>query len=213
MSVIDRLATDDAILCSDSGTIATWSARHFDIRGHREFYLSGNLATMAPGLPYAIAAQWAHPTRQVIAFVGDGGFAMLMAEMMTACRYGLPITVVVCNNGLLGQILWEQMALGYPEFGVRWDQHASYAPWAESCGAFAARVEHSSDVEAAVRAGLAHPGPALIDVVVNADEPPMPAKVTYKQAKGFAQAFLRGQPHRASIASTLFRDKLSQLRS
>ena len=86
MRVIDRLAADDAILASDSGTIATWAARHFDIRGDRQFYLSGNLATMAPGLPYTIAAQWAHPGRQCIAFVGDGGFAMLMAEFDTACR-------------------------------------------------------------------------------------------------------------------------------
>ena len=88
MRAIDRLAADDAILTSDSGTIATWAARHFDIRGDRQFYLSGNLATMAPGLPYTIANQMAHPGRQCIAFVGDGGFAMLMAEFGTACRYG-----------------------------------------------------------------------------------------------------------------------------
>lgn len=110
--VVDRHAAADAILCSDSGTIATWAARHFDIRGDRQFYLSGNLATMAPGLPYALAAQWAHPGRQCIAFVGDGGFAMLTAELLTAARYQLPVKVVICNNGVLGQILWEQMALG-----------------------------------------------------------------------------------------------------
>jgi pyruvate dehydrogenase (quinone)/pyruvate oxidase len=86
MRVVDRYAADDAILCSDSGTIATWAARHFDIRGDRQFFLSGNLASMAPALPYALAAQWAYPGRQCIAFVGDGGFAMLMAELMTAAR-------------------------------------------------------------------------------------------------------------------------------
>ncbi len=213
MRVIDRLATDDAILAADSGTIATWAARHFDIRGDRRFFLSGNLASMAPGLPYTIAAQVAHPGRQCIAFVGDGGFAMLMAEFLTAARYGLPIKVVVCNNGVLGQILWEQMALGYPEFRVRWEQPASYAPWAESCGGLGIRVEKAGDVEAAVRAALAHPGPALLDVVVNPDEPPLPAKITYQQAKGFAESFLKGQPRRAAITSTLFRDKIRQLRS
>ena len=98
MRVIDRLATDDAILTSDSGTIATWAARHFDIRGDRDFYLSGNLASMAPGLPYTIASQIAHPGRQCIAFVGDGGLAMLMAEFATACRYQLPVKVIVNNN-------------------------------------------------------------------------------------------------------------------
>jgi pyruvate dehydrogenase (quinone)/pyruvate oxidase len=210
--VIDRLAADDAILSSDSGTIATWAARHFDIRGDRRFYLSGNLATMAPGLPYAIAHQWAHPDRQCIAFIGDGGLAMLMAEFDTACRYELPVKVVVCNNASLGQILWEQMVLGYPEFGVRFSQPMSFAPFAQSCGGLGLRVEKAAEVEPAVREALAHPGPALVDVLVNPDEPPMPGKVSYEQAKGFAQAFLRGQPRRATIASTLFRDKLDQLR-
>ena len=186
--MLDRLAADDAILTSDSGTIATWAARHFDIRGDRQFYLSGNLATMAPGLPYAIAAQWANPGRQTIAFVGDGGFAMLMAEFLTACRLELPVKVVVCNNGLLGQILWEQLALGFPEYGVRFERHANFAPWAQACGGQAIRVETPGDLEAAVREVFAHPGPALLDVLVNPDEPPLPAKVEYDKAKGFLQA-------------------------
>lgn len=213
MSVVNDLASDDAIMCTDSGTIATWAARHFDIRGDRQFYLSGNLATMAPGLPYAIAAQVAHPKRQCIAFVGDGGFAMLMAEFLTASRYGLPVKIVVCNNGVLGQILWEQMVLGFPEFGVRWEKQADFAPWAKACGGFAARVEKADELQSTVAAALSHSGPALVDVVVNPDEPPMPAKIKYKQAKGFAEAFLKGQPRRASILSTVFRDKLSELRS
>jgi pyruvate dehydrogenase (quinone)/pyruvate oxidase len=212
MSVIDRLASDDAILTSDSGTIATWSARYFNIRGERQFYLSGNLATMAPGLPYAIAAQWAYPGRQCIAFVGDGGFAMLMAEFHTAAWQGLPVKVVVCNNGSLGQILWEQMALGYPEYGVRFGTPMDFAPFAESCGGMGIRVEKPGDVEPAIRDALAHDGPALVDVMVNPDEPPMPAKVTYDEAKGFAESFLKGTPRRATIASTLFRDKIEQLK-
>lgn len=212
MRVIDRLASEDAILTSDSGTIATWAARHFDIRGDRQFYLSGNLASMAPGLPYTIAAQWAHPERQCIAFVGDGGFAMLMAEFDTACRYGLPIKVVINNNSALGQILWEQMVLGYPEYGVRFEQAMNFAPFAESCGGLGIRVEKAVDVEGAIQAALDHPGPALVDVMVNPDEPPLPGKVSYDQAKGFAQAWLRGQPRKATMASTLFRDKLDQLK-
>jgi pyruvate dehydrogenase (quinone)/pyruvate oxidase len=212
MSVVDRLARDDAILTSDSGTIATWAARHFHIRGTREFYLSGNLATMAPGLPYAIATQVAHPGRQCIAFVGDGGFAMLMAEFHTAATHGLPIKVVVCNNGLLGQILWEQMALGYVEYGVRFPTHMQFAPWAESCGGRGFRVEKPGEVDGAIKEALDHPGPALVDVVVNADEPPMPAKVHYDEAVKFARSFLKGTPRRATIASTLFRDKIEQLK-
>jgi pyruvate dehydrogenase (quinone) len=212
MRVIDRHAAADAILSTDSGTIATWAARHFDIRGERQFMLSGNLATMAPGLPYTIAAQVAHPGRQCIAFVGDGGFAMLMAEFLTAARYDLPIKVFICNNGLLGQILWEQMALGFPEHGVRWEKHADFAAWATACGGLGLHVEKGDQVESAVQEALAASGPALVDVVVNPDEPPMPAKVKYDQARGFVEAFLKGQPRRVSIASTMFRDKLEQLK-
>ena len=211
MAVIDRLASGDAILCTDSGTVTTWAARHFDIWGDRRFLLSANLASMAVGLPYAIAAQWAHPGRQCIAFVGDGGFAMLMAEFLTACRYKLPVKVFVVNNGGLGQILWEQMVLGFPEYGVRWERPADFAPWAEACGGLGIRVEKPGDVEGAVRDALACDGPALVDVVVNPDEPPMPPKVRHDQAVRFAESFLRGQPHRAGIAATLFRDKLDQL--
>ncbi len=213
MRVVDRLAADDAILTSDSGTIATWSARHFDIRGDRQYYLSGNLATMAPGLPYAIAAQWAHPGRQVIAFVGDGGFGMLMAEFDTAVRYRLPIKVIINNNASLGQILWEQMVLGYPEFGVRFEQQLDFAPWAESCGGRGIKVAKADELGQAISEAFAFPGPALVDVDVNPDEPPMPGKVSYQQAKAFAQAFMRGQPRKATIATTLFRDKLRELRS
>src|SRR5207253_10899996 len=122
MGTVNSLAADDAVLTCDSGTIATWAARHWTIRGGRQFYLSGNLATMAPGLPYAIGIQHAFPGRQTIAFVGDGGFAMLMAEFLTAARAGLPIKVVVNNNNSYGQILWEQIVLGYPEYGVRHKQ-------------------------------------------------------------------------------------------
>ncbi len=211
--VIDQLADDDAILSSDSGTIATWAARHFDIRGDRAFYLSGNLASMAPGLPYAIAAQVAHPGRQCIALVGDGGLAMLMAEFATACRYRLPVKIIVNNNGELGQILWEQLVLGYPEFGVRFEQRLDFAPWAEACGGLGIRVDKCDELEDAISQAFRFDGPVIVDVSVNPDEPPMPAKVTYEQAKGFAQAFLSGQPRRATIASTLFRDKISEFRA
>jgi len=213
VGMIDRHAADDAILCCDSGTIATWAARHFDIRGGRQFYLSGNLATMAPGLPYSIAMQCAFPGRQCIAFVGDGGFAMLMAEFLTAIRHELPVKVFVNNNAEYGQILWEQMVLGFPEYGVRHRGTANFAAFANSNGATGLRVEHGDEVEAAVKEALEHRGPVLVDVLTNPDEPPLPPKVTREQAVKFAESFLRGQPHKASIASTIFRDKITELRS
>jgi pyruvate dehydrogenase (quinone)/pyruvate oxidase len=213
MSVIDDVATDDAILTCDSGTIATWAARHWSIRGQRRFYLSGNLATMAPGLPYAIGIQHAFPDRQVIAFVGDGGFSMLMAEFLTAIQHRLPVKIVINNNNALGQILWEQMVLGFPEEGVRYPgTPVDFAAFAIGNGAFGAKVTKPGDLQETVRRALAHSGPALVDVNVNPDEPPMPGKVSYDQAAKFAAAFLRGQQHRSTIASTLFRDKIDQLK-
>jgi pyruvate dehydrogenase (quinone)/pyruvate oxidase len=212
ISILDELATDDAILTCDSGTIATWAARHWTIRGGREFYLSGTLASMAPGLPYAIAMQHAFPDRQVIAYVGDGGFAMLMAEFLTAAQHRLPVKVIINNNNSLGQILWEQMVLGYPEHGVRYPEpEADFSAWARSCGGFGAKVSKSDDVVQAIGQALAYDGPALVDVDVNPDEPPMPGKVTYEQAKSFAQSFLKGQPRRAAIATTLFKDRIQRL--
>ena len=169
---------------------------------------------MAPGLPYTIANQFAHPGRQCIAFVGDGGFAMLMAEFDTACRYELPIKVVINNNASLGQILWEQMVLGYPEYGVRFGRPPRLRP----LGRGLRRHGHQGG-EGRRRRGR-HQGGASVTPVrrwstcyVNPDEPPMPGKVEYEQAKGFVKAFLAGQPRKATIASTLFRDKVTELRS
>ena len=148
-----------------------------------------------PGAAVHDRTQVAYPGRQCIAFVGDGGFAMLMARVPCRGGHGLPIKVVVCNNGLLGQILWEQMALGYPEYSVRPAAHGL-----RDVGRVVRRagdpVEKSGTSRAPsgdVRARRA--GPARL--VVNADEPPMPPKVTYEQAKKFAEAFLRGQPRSA----------------
>jgi pyruvate dehydrogenase (quinone) len=149
--VVDRLAAGDAVLCSDSGAVATWSARHFDVRGGRHYLLSANLATMAAGLPYAVAAQWAHPGRQTIAYVGSEGFAKLMAEFLTAVGHRLPVKVVVSNTSAAG---------------------ADFALWARACGGIGLRVERSEEVEPAVRAALDHQGPALVDVLVDRDEQP-----------------------------------------
>ena len=214
VAVLNELCAENAIMTCDSGTIATWAARHWDIHGEREFYLSGTLATMAPGLPYAIAMQHAFPDRQVVAYVGDGGFAMLMAEFLTAVRHDLPIKVVVSNNNSYGQILWEQIALGYPEHMVRHARPVSdFAAWARTCGGYGAKISEPAGVRDALAAALSHPGPALVDIDVDPNEPPMPGHVTYEQAKGFTEAFLKGQPHKLSTATTLFKDKLQQWRS
>src|SRR5437868_9214736 len=153
---------DDAIVSCDSGTIATWWARHISAKRGQMHTLSGNLATMAPGLPYAIAAQLAYPHRQVVAFVGDGGFTMLMGELATAVKYQLPIKVVIIKNNTLGQIKWEQMVfLGNPEYGVDL-QPIDFVKFAEACGAAAFHCEKPTEIEDALSRALHTPGPAVV---------------------------------------------------
>lgn len=108
----------NAIVNCDSGTIATWWARHIPVKRGQLHTISGNLATMACGLPYTIASQVAYPDRLCVSFVGDGGFTMLMGEFVTAVKYQLPVKIVIVKNNSLGQIRWEQMVfLGNPEYG------------------------------------------------------------------------------------------------
>jgi pyruvate dehydrogenase (quinone) len=202
---------DKAIVSCDSGTIATWWARHVPVKAGQMHTLSGNLASMANGLPYTIAAQIAYPHRQCVAFVGDGGFSMLMAEFATAVKYKLPIKVVIVKNGTLGQIKWEQMVfLGNPEFGV--DLHPiDFAAIARACGGEGFTSEDPADCGRVVEQFLNVPGPAILQAVVDPLEPPLPAKVTADQALKFAESLIRGEPNRSKIALTAISDKVREL--
>jgi pyruvate dehydrogenase (quinone)/pyruvate oxidase len=208
---LSELAADDAIISTDSGTITTWIARQFRIRGTQKFSCSGTLATMAGGLPYSIAAKIAFPERQSIAFVGDGGFAMLMMEFLTAVKYKLPIVVVIIKNNTLGQIKWEQIVfLGNPEYGCEL-HNPDFAKYAEACGGLGFTVERPEEIRPTLEHALNSNKPSLVEVVVDPYEPPMPPKVTVKQALHFAEALAKGEPHGGRIALTLFRDKLNEL--
>src|SRR5579883_929295 len=208
---VNDLLQPNAIVATDSGTITTWAARHIHMKRGMQFSCSGNLATMAPGLPYAIAAQAAYPDRQVVAFVGDGGFSMLMADFVTAVKYKLPIKVVIIKNNTLGQIKWEQIVfLGNPEFAV--DLHPiDFVKHAEACGGIGFRCEKPQEVRPALEAAFRTPRPAIVEAVVDPFEPPMPAAVTPKQALKFAEALVRGQPQRGEIISTVIEDKIKEL--
>jgi pyruvate dehydrogenase (quinone) len=208
---LSDLADDDAIISTDSGTITAWIAREFRMRGTQKFSCSGNLATMAPGLPYAIAAKVAFPERQSIAFVGDGGFTMLMGEFATAVKYELPIVVVIIKNNTLGQIKWEQIVfLGNPEYGCEL-QSINFAKFADACGGLGFTVEDPKDLRATFEKAFASNKPCVVEVVVDPFEPPMPPKVTVEQATHFAEALIKGQPNGGKIALTLFRDKINEL--
>jgi pyruvate dehydrogenase (quinone) len=202
---------NDAIVTCDSGTIATWWARHIPARRGQMHSLSGNLATMAAAVPYAIAAQLAYPDRQVIAFVGDGGFAMLMAEMATCVKYQLPIKVVIVKNDTLGQIKWEQIVfLGNPEYGCEL-QPIDFALFARACGAAGFTIENPADCGRMLEEALATPGPVVVQGVVDPFEPPLPAKVTLDQAAKFARSLLRGEPNSQKIALTVLGDRIREL--
>jgi pyruvate dehydrogenase (quinone)/pyruvate oxidase len=211
-NTLNDLLDDDAIISTDSGTITAWAARYIQIRRHQLFSCSGNLASMANGLPYAIAAKVAHPARQSVAFVGDGGFSMLMGEFATAVKYKLPIKVVVIKNNVLGMIKWEQMVfLGNPEYGVDL-QPIDFVRFAEACGAAGFRCERPEEVRAALEATMRAEGPALCEAVVDPFEPPMPPRATPTQVLKMAEALARGEPNRGRIALTLFRDKVGDFK-
>jgi len=205
-----RLA-DDAIVSADSGTIATWYARHIKARRGQMYSLSGTLATMANGLPYTIAAQIAYPNRQCVAFVGDGGFTMLLGELATAVKYKLPIKIIVIKNNTYGMIKWEQMVfLGNPEYGCDL-QPIDFAAVARAFGAAAFTVDDPEQCGSVIDAALKTPGPVVVEAVVDPFEPPMPPKIKASQALKFAEALAKGEPNRGKIALTVISDKVREM--
>jgi pyruvate dehydrogenase (quinone)/pyruvate oxidase len=208
---LGRRLRDDAIVTADSGTIAAWWAREIPAKRGQMHTLSGTLATMANGLPYAIAAQIAYPDRQVVAFMGDGGFSMLMAEFATCVKYNLPVKVIVAKNNTLGMIKWEQMIfLGNPEYGCEL-QPIDFAMFARACGGAGITIEDPAHCGDALDQALRHPGPVVVEAVVDPYEPPMPPKITFDQAKKFAQSLARGEPNREKIVLTVLADRVREL--
>ena len=208
---LNKLLDDDAIVSSDSGTIATWSARYIDMRDRMQFSLSGSLATMANGLPYSIGAAIAHPHRQVVCVVGDGGFTMLMGEIATLVKYDLRVKVIIVKNNTLGEIKWEQMVLeGNPEYGVEL-QPIDFAAYAKACGAGGFTIEKPKEAASVLKEALEYPGPAVVQAVVDPNEPPFPGKISTKQALHFAEALARGERKRWDIIKTVVEDKVREV--
>lgn len=199
---------DDAIISVDSGTNTVWAARYLQLRRGMKFSLSGTLASMACALPYAIAAQVAYPERQCVAFVGDGGFSMLMAEFATAVQYNLPVKVVIIKNNTLGMIRWEQMAfLGNPEYGVEFTP-IDFSKFAESCGGRGYSITEPAEVRPVMSQAMAERRPTIIEAYVDPFEPPMPPKVNMEFVGNLAESFARGQPYAGRIGLTLFRNQV-----
>ncbi|HEX4283710.1 MAG TPA: thiamine pyrophosphate-dependent enzyme [Terracidiphilus sp.] len=201
----------NAIVTSDSGTITTWWARYVPALRGQKHSCSGNLATMACGLPYAIAAAIAYPDRPIYCIIGDGGLSMLMGELITVAAYKLNIKIIVIKNNSLGQIKWEQMVfLGNPEYGC--DLYpADFVTIARGCGIEALHIEEPAQCGSQLDLAANLAGPVLVEAVVDQFTPPMPAKIKTSQAIKLAEALVRGEPNRAKIALTNLHDSVREL--
>ncbi|MDE4910643.1 ubiquinone-dependent pyruvate dehydrogenase [Methylobacterium sp. 092160098-2] len=181
---LSEAASEDAVFTFDVGTPTIWAARYLAMNGKRRLIGSLNHGSMANALPQAIGAQAAYPGRQIISFSGDGGFAMLMGDLLTLNQHKLPVKIVVLNNGTLGFVEMEMKAAGFLETGVEL-VNPDFAAMARGAGIFARRVEDPAELPDAMRALLDHDGPALLDVVSARQELSMPPKVGLEQVTGF----------------------------
>ncbi|MFI8417764.1 ubiquinone-dependent pyruvate dehydrogenase [Serratia sp. NPDC078593] len=187
---ISQLASDEAIFTCDVGTPTVWAARYLKMNGKRRLLGSFNHGSMANAMPQAIGAQATEPNKQVIAMCGDGGFTMLMGDFLSLAQLKLPVKVVVFNNSVLGFVAMEMKAGGYLTDGTDL-RNPDFAAIANAAGIKGIRVEKASELDAALQEILAHPGPALLDVVTAKQELAMPPQIKFEQAKGFSLYMLR----------------------
>ncbi len=187
---LSELAADDAIFTCDVGLPTVWAARYLAMNGRRRLIGSFWHGSMANAMAQAIGAQAAFPGRQVISLSGDGGFTMLMGDLLSLKQLKLPAKVVVFNNGALGFIELEQKSSGFLNTGTELE-NPNFAMMAEAIGIKGVRIEDPSEVQGKLAEALAHPGPVVVDAVVNRMELAMPPKVTAQMAKGFTMYMLR----------------------
>jgi len=189
-SVLDKLAAEDAIFTCDVGTPTVWAARYLKMNGQRRLLGSFNHGSMANALPQAIGAQVAYPGRQVISMSGDGGFAMLMGDLLTLRQHQLPVKVIVFRNDSLAFVELEMKATGIVDFGT--DLHnPDFTKIAEGAGLLGLRAETPDQVEPMIGEALKYDGPALVEVPVSRQELSMPPTITLEQAKGFSLFMLK----------------------
>lgn len=188
--VLSEQASDDAVFTADVGLPTVWGARYLTMNGRRRLVGSFWHGSMANAMPHAIGAQAAQPGRQVISLSGDGGFTMLMGDLLSLKQLNLPVKVIVFNNGALGFIELEQKSSGFVDFGTGFE-NPDFAAMAESVGIKGIRIDDPADVEKGIAEALAHDGPVVVDAVVERMELAMPPKVTTEMAKGFTLYMLK----------------------
>jgi pyruvate dehydrogenase (quinone) len=217
-AALSRHLPDNAIVSSDSGSAANWFARHVRIRRGMKASLSGNLATMVPGVPYAIAAKFAFPDRVAVGTIGDGAMQMGgMAELLTAAKYYRTwvdprMVLLVLNNEDLNQVTWEQRVMeGNPRFNA--SQSIPYMPfheYARLIGLGGTKVDHASQIDDAVREAFAADRPFVIDAMTDPEEPPLPPHITFKQAEAFAKSFLADPSDGLPGVANAVREKVNE---
>ncbi|MFD1660811.1 thiamine pyrophosphate-requiring protein [Streptomyces caeni] len=215
---LDPLLPGNAIVTSDSGSVANWYARHLTMRPGMRASLSGTLATMGCGVPYAIGAKFAHPDRPAIALVGDGAMQMNgLAELITAAKYqdrweDPRLVVGVWNNHDLNQVTWEMRAMeGAPSFLPSQEiPDVQYASFARSLGLTGIRVEKPEDVEAGWHAALDADGPAVVEFLTDPAVPPIPPHATWQQMESTAASILKGDADRGSMVRQGFKAKVQE---
>jgi pyruvate dehydrogenase (quinone) len=208
---------DRAILCSDSGSAANWFARDIKIRPGMMASLSGTLATMGPGVPYAIGAKFAYPDRVVVAMVGDGAMQMNgSAELITIAKYWKEwkdprLVVLVLNNRDLNQVTWEQRAMsGDPKLEATQDlPDFPYARYAESLGLRGLRIDRPEQIADVWEQAFRSDRPVVVEAVTDPEVPPLPPHITFKQAKALTSALLKGDPDWRALVSRTYRDMRS----
>ncbi|BCU81862.1 pyruvate oxidase [Polycladomyces abyssicola] len=186
---LQKVTSENAVLSVDVGNVTVWVARHFRMT-NQQFIISSWLATLGCGLPGAIAAKIAYPDRQVFAICGDGGFGMTMNDFVTAVKYELPIVVVVLNNQKIAMIKFEQEVMGNLEFGTELT-NPNFAKYAEACGGVGYRVKKPEELLPAFEQAVLQKKPCIIDVLVDPDEAPLPPKITFSQASGYAKHMIK----------------------
>jgi pyruvate dehydrogenase (quinone) len=208
---LGRQAAEDAVVACDSGSNTTWWAQQFPVKRGQAHSVSGGMASMGCALPYAAAAQLAYPGRQCLAIAGDGGFSMLMVELLTCVKYSLPVKVFVLKNDTLAQIKWEQMAfLGNPEYGCDL-QPMDYAAFATACGATGLTLDDPADCAGVVEEALRTPGPVVVECVVDPHEMTMPPDVDEEQVRNMMQALAEGEPTREMLAKHVIQERIREM--